>query len=55
MSFEPKNGDLAEKHGALGTSPTREGHFDSDPETGAVTGNVLHQDLKGRHMQMIAM
>lgn len=57
MSFKPDNGDLAEKH-ANGTpdyDPTRDGHS-SDPENLVVAReNVLHQDLKGRHMQMIAM
>lgn len=55
MSLQPEHGDLAEKH-PKNESPTGEGHFGSDPEN--LVGekqNVLHQDLKGRHMQMIAM
>jgi hypothetical protein len=58
MSFEPENGDLAEKHAnaAPGYEPTPDGHFSSDPENMVVAKeNLLHQDLKGRHMQMIAM
>jgi yeast amino acid transporter len=31
---------------------TRDGQFSSDPEN---MENKLHKDLKGRHMQMIAM
>lgn len=54
MSFKPENGDLAEKHAhaGLGSEPSRDG----DPENATgVTENILHQDLRGRHMQMIAM
>jgi amino acid transporter len=64
MSLNPENSDLAEKHvnaapayepATLGEH-TRDGHFSSDPENmGAANENKLHQDLKGRHMQMIAM
>ena len=56
MSFQPENGDFAEKHAKNEPPTLEEGHFGSDPENmvGA-SGNVLHQDLKGRHMQMIAM
>ncbi|KAF2491946.1 hypothetical protein BU16DRAFT_551721 [Lophium mytilinum] len=47
---ELDNGGFGEKHVA---AP----EFGSDPESGAVESgeNKLHQDLKGRHMQMIAM
>lgn len=58
MSFKPENGDLAEKHAnaAPGYEPTGDGHITSDPEDMVVISeNRLHQDLKGRHMQMIAM
>jgi amino acid permease len=58
MSLKPENGDLAEKHANAvpGYEPTRDGHFSSDPENMVVANeNMLHQDLKGRHMQMIAM
>jgi amino acid transporter len=48
------NGDYSEKH-ATG-APAYEPDGSSDPEVQAVAaGNLLHQDLKGRHMQMIAM
>jgi amino acid transporter len=64
MSLKSENGDLAEKH--VNAAPTyepatlgehkRDGHFSSDPENMVeVSENRLHQDLKGRHMQMIAM
>jgi hypothetical protein len=58
MSLQPGNGDLSEKH--TNASPSYEskqdGHFGSDPENMVVASeNVLHKDLKGRHMQMIAM
>jgi len=60
MSFKPGNGDLSEKHAAAapGYEPALESRSSgSDPENLVVgpSGNVLHQDLKGRHMQMIAM
>lgn len=58
MSLKPENGDLGEKHphAAPGYDPTHDGHFGSDPEnTVVVSENALHKDLKGRHMQMIAM
>ena len=58
MSSKPENGDLAEKHAnaAPGYEPTRDGNSSSDPENMVVASeNLLHQDLKGRHMQMIAM
>lgn len=56
MSLTPEN-DSAEKHanGELGEKHvhTAPGY---DPENIiAVSENKLHQDLKGRHMQMIAM
>jgi amino acid transporter len=64
MSFKPELGDLAEKHANAapdyGPTPpgehTRDGHYGGDPESLVeVKENKLHQDLKGRHMQMIAM
>lgn len=56
MSLQPENGDLAEKHAKNEPATLEEGHFGSDPENMVgPTENVLHQDLKGRHMQMIAM
>jgi hypothetical protein len=49
-----ENGDYSEKHAA--GAPAYEPDGSSDPEVQAVAaGNLLHQDLKGRHMQMIAM
>jgi amino acid transporter len=64
MSEKHDHGDLAEKH--AGTVPAyesaglgehkRDGDFGSDPENLVETKqNALHQDLKGRHMQMIAI
>jgi len=57
MSLEnEKSGALSEKHaiGAPGYSPN--GDHSSDPESVVVTGdNALHKELRGRHMQMIAM
>ena len=58
MSLKLDNGDVAEKqpNAAPGYEPTSDGHFGSDPENMVVAKeNNLHQDLKGRHMQMIAM
>lgn len=58
MSLKHENGDLSEKHagGAPGYDQTHDGHFGSDPENMVVVSeNVLHKDLQGRHMQMIAM
>ena len=48
------------ENGALGEKPGNEGTADAytnvDPEVGPGAGsNELHRDLKGRHMQMIAM
>ena len=51
MSADDKMGALGEKHvndGSQYVSP-------EDPETIATGQNVLHRDLQGRHMQMIAM
>jgi yeast amino acid transporter len=64
MSLQPENGLLAEKH--ANAAPTYEpptlgehkgdGLFGIDPENMVeVSENRLHKDLKGRHMQMIAM
>jgi amino acid permease len=56
MSLKHGNGDLGEKHGhtaALGSDHSRDGVH--DPEAVGGTENILRQDLKGRHMQMIAM
>ena len=58
MSLKPENNDLAEKHAdaALGYEPTSDERSSSDPENLVVANeNMLHRDLKGRHMQMIAM
>ena len=43
------------KPSGLATSGVGEKHV--DPETGqtVIEGNVLHRNLQGRHMQMIAM
>ena len=44
--------------GALGEKPVNDGSPYADPEDrqSMATGqNVLHRDLQGRHMQMIAM
>ena len=56
MSLQPENDDFAEKHAKNEPPTLGEGGFSSDPENlvGA-NQNLLHQDLKGRHMQMIAM
>lgn len=51
MNTKNETGPLGEKHVADG-SP----YIDpEDRETAATGQNVLHRDLKGRHMQMIAM
>ena len=63
MSLNSENGGLAEKHanGAPAYEPATDRKRDSysagaDPEIIIATSkNALHQDLKGRHMQMIAM
>ena len=62
MSLKHENGDFAaEKHGnvGLGSEPSPTLHdagFDNGLESQVgTTQNVLRQDLKGRHMQMIAM
>jgi amino acid transporter len=60
MSLKHDSGDLAEKHAnaGLGSDPSlqRDGHYDNGLESQTGTSqNILHQDLKGRHMQMIAM
>jgi amino acid transporter len=60
MSLKPDNGDYAEKHAhaGLGSDPSlpHDGRYDNGLESQAgTTQNSLHQDLKGRHMQMIAM
>jgi amino acid permease len=43
--------------GALGEKQGNDGSPYVDPENGetVATGNILHRDLQGRHMQMIAM
>lgn len=51
MNAENKMGALGEKHvndGSPYVDP-------EDRETMATGQNILHRDLKGRHMQMIAM
>ena len=63
MSLQHENGDYGEKHAVGAPAYDHHGKHDghsSDPEaayTAAVPAgtNALHQDLKGRHMQMIAM
>jgi hypothetical protein len=58
MSLKPDNDDHAEKHASagLGSDSPRDGPFDNGLESQAgSTQNMLHQDLRGRHMQMIAM
>lgn len=59
MSSKAQFEALAEKQAYDAASPT-DGHRRAsiDPETGEVASaqkNVLRRDLKGRHMQMIAM
>ena len=52
MNADNKMGALGDKHVNNDGSPY------SDPEdrdTMATSQNVLHRDLQGRHMQMIAM
>lgn len=63
MNTDSDNGRYAEKHvnGASAFEPAVTGKRDSysagaDPEIMIATSkNALHQSLKGRHMQMIAM
>jgi amino acid transporter len=58
MDLKTHDGGFAEKrsNADLGSEATREGYLDHGLESqNATTGNVLHQDLRGRHMQMIAM
>jgi amino acid permease len=64
MSLNPGHGDLAEKHDNAvpayesATLGDDKGHnpYNGDPENMVeVKQNLLHKDLKGRHMQMIAM
>lgn len=58
MSLKHDHGDLAEKHAGagLGSESSRDPNFDNGLESQpGTTENVLRQDLKGRHMQMIAM
>ena len=46
------------KMGALGEKHVIDGSPNGDPEdrdTMATGQNILHRDLQGRHMQMIAM
>jgi len=48
--------DISDKHAAPVYDSTKDGNFSSDPENLVVTHeNKLHRDLKGRHMQMIAI
>jgi amino acid transporter len=57
MSLKRDNVDFAEKHThAAGSESPRDGDFDTGLESqSGPTENKLHQDLKGRHMQMIAI
>ena len=65
MSLKTENGGLAEKHAndaPVNEPATLGGHkrdsysAGADPEIMVATSkNALHQALKGRHMQMIAM
>lgn len=49
--------DAKKETGAFDEKHVNEGLPYGDPEDreSVATGNVLHRDLKGRHMQMIAM
>jgi amino acid permease len=40
---------------ALGDKDVHDGSPYVDPETVVTGPNILHRELKGRHMQMIAM
>jgi hypothetical protein len=64
MSLKPEDVGFAEKHD--NTTPSydpatlgdhkQDGHFNGDPESLVEPKeNLLHKDLQGRHMQMIAM
>lgn len=56
MEPQPEMDDISDKHAAPVYDSTKDGNFSSDPENLVVTHeNKLHRDLKGRHMQMIAM
>jgi amino acid transporter len=57
MSFKPENGAFAEKPVDAATPVYDPAAAGRDPENLSVevTVNKLHQNLKGRHMQMIAM
>ena len=59
MSLNPEHDGLAEKHANNAPAyepPLGEHKANAYDNDGAVAGtNALHQDLKGRHMQMIAM
>ena len=53
MSAKNETGLFDEKHVNDGTPPP---YVDPGDRDSVATGaNVLHRDLKGRHMQMIAM
>ena len=52
MNAKDETGALDEKHVNDGSPP----YVDPEDRESVATGhNVLHRDLKGRHMQMIAM
>ena len=56
MTSKLENDDFAEKHAYAAPASEPTAHFGSDQEDmGEGKTNMLHQDLKGRHMQMIAM